>query len=116
MLTKQEHLTVSFDGWSSRRNDEVYTAHIILPDRRVFFVEGFVMNGISCTGEVLRDRLTEVSYFHSFLTLFVANVFVFDLFRRLPNLVLKIFQLLFLILLATLKRLVDLSQKNTNGY
>ncbi|KAJ3504352.1 hypothetical protein NLJ89_g7973 [Agrocybe chaxingu] len=49
------HLTLSFDGWSSRKKDEIYTFHTTTPKRRSFFTDGYVFNGLSVTGDALLD-------------------------------------------------------------
>lgn len=48
-LANRCHLTLSFDGWSSRAHDEIYTFHTTLPSRRSFFTAGHVFKGISVT-------------------------------------------------------------------
>lgn len=47
------HLTLSFDGWSTRARDELYTFHTTTPKRRSFFTEGHVFKGQSVTGDNL---------------------------------------------------------------
>ncbi|KAJ6526467.1 hypothetical protein B0H10DRAFT_2249200 [Mycena sp. CBHHK59/15] len=34
------HLTLSYDGWSSRKNDEIYTVHVSMPTRMSYMVAG----------------------------------------------------------------------------
>ncbi|KAJ6554202.1 hypothetical protein B0H19DRAFT_1152821 [Mycena capillaripes] len=43
------HLTLSFDGWSSRRNDENYTIHVSTPTRMLYLVAGIILTGLSTT-------------------------------------------------------------------
>ncbi len=57
------HLTVSFDGWSSKNHDEVYTIHMTTPLRHSFLVGGLVLTGLSVTGELLFERLQEVCHY-----------------------------------------------------
>ncbi|KAG6889030.1 hypothetical protein C0992_006653 [Termitomyces sp. T32_za158] len=54
-LSNQIHLTLSFDGWSTRAKDEIYTFHATTQTRRSFFVEGHVFKGVSVTGRALQD-------------------------------------------------------------
>ncbi|KAJ6590797.1 hypothetical protein B0H10DRAFT_2332021 [Mycena sp. CBHHK59/15] len=51
------HLTLSFDGWSSKKGDEIYTVHITTPNRMSFLVEGLVLTGISTSAENIFNRL-----------------------------------------------------------
>ncbi|KAK7015969.1 hypothetical protein R3P38DRAFT_3203690 [Favolaschia claudopus] len=51
MLETFVHLTLSFDGWTSQRKDEIYTAHISTPARVSYLVAGIILTGISATGE-----------------------------------------------------------------
>ena len=57
------HLTLSFDGWSSKGHDEIYTVHITTPLRRSFLIDGL---SLSTAGEVLFDFLSRVCSFFSF--------------------------------------------------
>ncbi|KAJ3990913.1 ribonuclease H-like domain-containing protein [Lentinula boryana] len=52
-LKDRKYLTISFDGWSSRAKDEIYTFHTTLPSRRSIFTTGHVFNGISVTAAEL---------------------------------------------------------------
>lgn len=61
-LTGFAHLSLSFDGWSSKGHDEIYTVHITTPLRRSFLVEGLLLNGLSATGETLFGLLSAVSH------------------------------------------------------
>lgn len=54
-LNTKFHLTLSFDGWSSRAKDEIYTFHTTIPSRRSFFTDGHVFKGVSVTGTALAD-------------------------------------------------------------
>ena len=54
------HLTLSFDGWSSRRNDEIYTAHVSTPTRMSYLVAGIILTGISTTGDTIFENLKNV--------------------------------------------------------
>lgn len=54
------HLTLSFDGWSSRRHNEIYTVHITTPDHESFLVEGLILSGFSTTAENLFAFLNPV--------------------------------------------------------
>lgn len=59
-LVGMAHLTLSFDGWSSKGHDEIYTLSITTPARRSFLADGLVLTGISCTGETLFSYLSAV--------------------------------------------------------
>ncbi|KAJ7882241.1 hypothetical protein B0H14DRAFT_2565481 [Mycena olivaceomarginata] len=61
------HLTMSFDGWSSRRNDEIYTVHVSTPTRMSYLVAGIILTGISTAGEIIFGHLKDVSFLSSFL-------------------------------------------------
>ncbi|CAK5284615.1 unnamed protein product [Mycena citricolor] len=52
-LLNRFYLTLSLDGWSSRRQDEIYTFHTTLPSRRSIFTLGHVFNGVAVTAEAL---------------------------------------------------------------
>src|SRR5260221_9566870 len=56
------HLTLSFDGWSSQKHNEIYTVHVTTPLRRSFLIDGLVLTGLSVTGELLGERLGEVCH------------------------------------------------------
>ncbi|KAK7029203.1 hypothetical protein R3P38DRAFT_3516264 [Favolaschia claudopus] len=60
-LSHRVHLTLSFDGWSSRAHDEIYTFHTTLPSRRSFLTAGHVFKGVSVTAgalfEVVEKRI-----------------------------------------------------------
>ena len=60
------HLTLSFDGCSSKGHDEIYTVHITTPLRRSFLIDGLILTGLSTAGEVLFDFLSRVCSFFSF--------------------------------------------------
>ncbi|KXN92074.1 hypothetical protein AN958_09777 [Leucoagaricus sp. SymC.cos] len=54
-LQGKAHLTLSFDGWSTRANDKIYTFHTTTPTRCSFFVHGHVFKGVSVTGQALLE-------------------------------------------------------------
>jgi hypothetical protein len=64
-LAPRFHLTLSFDGWSSREHDEIYTFHTTLPSRRSFLTAGHVFKGVSVTAAALFDVI-EKRIFASF--------------------------------------------------
>jgi hypothetical protein len=55
------HLTLSFDGWSSKGGDEIYTVHITTPLRRSYLVDGLMLTGLSTDGDNLFALISEVS-------------------------------------------------------
>lgn len=62
-LAKFEHNTISYDGWSSKKRDEVYTVHITTPwPRQSYLVEGLQLTGKSTDAETLFDGIAEVSF------------------------------------------------------
>jgi hypothetical protein len=60
-LEGTSHNTMSLDGWSTRKKDEIYTVHTTTPNRRSFFTDGHVFKGVSVTGDALKDVLIRVS-------------------------------------------------------
>lgn len=56
------HLTLSYDGWSSKGHDEIYTVHITTPSRRSFLVDGLVLTGLATTGDMIFECLSRVSF------------------------------------------------------
>ncbi|KAF8191063.1 hypothetical protein K438DRAFT_1762979 [Mycena galopus ATCC 62051] len=64
-LAARFYLTLSFDGWSSRAHDEIYTFHTTLPSRRSFLTAGHVFKGVSVTAAALCD-VVEKRIFASF--------------------------------------------------
>lgn len=55
------HLTLSFDGWSSKGRDEIYTVHITTPwPRKSYLVEGLMLTGLSTDADTLFDKLKNV--------------------------------------------------------
>ena len=59
-LVGMAHLILSFDGWSSKGHDEIYTLSITTPARRSFLADGLVLTGISCSGKTLFGHLSAV--------------------------------------------------------
>ncbi|KAJ3851097.1 hypothetical protein EV368DRAFT_66023 [Lentinula lateritia] len=53
------YLTISFDGWSSKRGDEIYTVHITTPMRCSFLVDGLILTGESTDAKSLFTRIGE---------------------------------------------------------
>ncbi|KAJ7454886.1 hypothetical protein FB451DRAFT_1184716 [Mycena latifolia] len=45
------HLTLSFDGWSSKAGDKIYTVHVTMPTHMLFLVAGLVMTGFLTDAE-----------------------------------------------------------------
>lgn len=60
-LEGKHHLTISFDGWSLRGKDEIYTFHITTPSWRSIFAAEHVFNGLSVMGTALMERVSVVS-------------------------------------------------------
>ena len=65
-LTTFIHLTLSFDGWSSKGHDEIYSVHITTPLQHSFFVEGLILTGLSTAGDALFGYLSEVCLVYFF--------------------------------------------------
>ncbi|KAF8868607.1 hypothetical protein CPB84DRAFT_1928406 [Gymnopilus junonius] len=59
-IKDQEHLTFSFDGWSTQARDELYTFHMTTQKRRSFFTNGHVFRGVSVTGDALMDVILNI--------------------------------------------------------
>jgi hypothetical protein len=55
------HLTLSFDGWSSKGGAEIYTVHITTPLRQSYLVDGLMLTGLSTDGQNLFSLISEVS-------------------------------------------------------
>ncbi|CAK5272713.1 unnamed protein product [Mycena citricolor] len=53
-LADRENLSLSFDGWSTLKHEEIYTLHITTPGRRSIFIDGHVFTD-SVTGNLLLD-------------------------------------------------------------
>ncbi|KAJ7343004.1 hypothetical protein DFH08DRAFT_1011576 [Mycena albidolilacea] len=56
------HLIMSFDGWSSWRNDEIYTVHVSTPTHMSYLVAGIILTGLSTTGETIFENLKNTSW------------------------------------------------------
>jgi hypothetical protein len=55
------HLTHSFDRWSSKGHDEIYTVHITTPfPQKSYLVEGLMLTGSSTDTETIFDRMKDV--------------------------------------------------------
>ena len=55
------HLMLSFDGWSSKGRDEIYTVHVTTPfPRKLYLVEGLMLTGSSTDAETIFDRIKDV--------------------------------------------------------
>lgn len=54
------HLTLSFDGWSSKGHDEIYTISITTALRRSFLFDCLVLTGLPTDGQYLSERLSKV--------------------------------------------------------
>jgi hypothetical protein len=61
-LGTKTHLTISFDGWSTRARDEIYTFHTTTPERRSFFTDGHIFKGESVTGDALQLVILRVRF------------------------------------------------------
>ncbi|KAJ6590906.1 hypothetical protein B0H10DRAFT_1960891 [Mycena sp. CBHHK59/15] len=70
------HLTLSFDGWSSARNDEIYTVHVTTPSRMSYMVAGIILTGLSTTSDIIFENLKAASFqlhpHHNILLLYAA--------------------------------------------
>lgn len=61
-LSKFEHNTVLYDGWSSKGHAEIYTVHITTPwPRQSYLVEGLQLTGKSTNAETLFAGIAAVS-------------------------------------------------------
>jgi hypothetical protein len=59
-LVGMAHLTLSFDGWSSKGHNEIYILSITTPAQWSFLANGLVLTGTSCSGETLFSHLSAV--------------------------------------------------------
>ena len=56
------HLTLSFDGWSSKGRDKIYTVHITTSfPRKSYLVGGLILTDSSTNAKTVFDRLKDVS-------------------------------------------------------
>jgi hypothetical protein len=63
-LSKFEHHTVSYDGWSSKGHAEIYTVHITTAwPRQSYLIEGLQLTGKSTNAETLFAGIQAVSSF-----------------------------------------------------
>jgi hypothetical protein len=61
LLQKKRHLTISYDGGSTRAVESIYSVHVTTPEtRESYFIEGNEASGLSHTGEHIRDLLLKV--------------------------------------------------------
>lgn len=64
VLRSQQHLTLSFDGATTRRNQSIYTVHFTTPDtRQAHLIAGSSASGKSHTGEQLKKVLIKACSF-----------------------------------------------------
>jgi len=62
-LAKFDHNTLSYDGWSSKGRDEVYTVHITTPwPWQSYLVEGLQLTGKSTDADTLFGGIIQVSF------------------------------------------------------
>ena len=61
------HLTLSFDGWSSKGHNKIYTVHITTPLWCSFLIDSLILTGLSTVGQVLFDFLSHVCSFFLFV-------------------------------------------------
>jgi hypothetical protein len=55
-----QHLTLSFDGYSTKGHDEIYTVHLTNFLRRSFLVDGLILTGLSCTADTIFTHLLPI--------------------------------------------------------
>jgi hypothetical protein len=53
----KSHKSLSFDGWSSKGHDEIYTISLTTPLRYSYLVDGLVLTGTTVSGENLFERI-----------------------------------------------------------
>ena len=68
-LRTKSHLTLTFDGLTTRNPDSIYTIHVITPERDVFLVKGVELSGESHTAERIAQVVIEVCALCSFFCL-----------------------------------------------
>ena len=62
-IAKFDHNTLSYDGWSCKGCDEVYTVHITtLWPRQSYLVEGLQLTGKSTDADTLFGGIIQVSF------------------------------------------------------
>ncbi|KAJ7718411.1 hypothetical protein DFH07DRAFT_784945 [Mycena maculata] len=64
------HLTLSIDGWSSCRNDKIYTVHVMTPTRMSYMVSGIILTGISTASKTIFENLKQIMKLNSAITTF----------------------------------------------
>jgi len=68
-LAKFDHNTLSYDGWSSKGRDEVYTVHITTPwPRQSYLVEGLQLTGKSTDADTLFGGIIQVNFNYVLVT------------------------------------------------
>ncbi|KAJ3966015.1 hypothetical protein EV361DRAFT_1037172 [Lentinula raphanica] len=59
-LTQFIHLMLSFDRWTSKGGEEIYTVHITTPARRSFLIDGLDLTGKSTNADSLYDLISKI--------------------------------------------------------
>jgi len=66
ILQKQENLTLTFDGNSTRKPQSVYTVHITTKDHDSYFVDGYEGSDEHHTAAWIKDKVLKVFLFQFF--------------------------------------------------
>lgn len=59
-LVRFTHLTLSFNGWSSKGGDKIHTVHITTPLCQSYLVDGLILTGLPTDGDNLFALISEV--------------------------------------------------------
>ena len=60
LLKKEENLTLTFDGTTTRKQESFYTAHATTPARDTYFLDGHEGSGEHHNTELIVDKLLTV--------------------------------------------------------
>lgn len=54
------HLTLSFDGWSSKNHDKIYTALVTTPQHHSFLFDYLILTSLATIADSLCEDLSKV--------------------------------------------------------
>ena len=76
LLTKEDNLTLTFDGTTIRKQESFYTAHATTPARETYFLDGHQGTGEHHNADWIMDRLLKVRTNHMFVLSLVFVEFI----------------------------------------
>lgn len=75
ILRKEENLTLTFDGNSTRKPQSVYTMHVTTKDRDSYFVDGYEGSDKHHTAVWIKDKVLKVFSFSARLRSVCLNIY-----------------------------------------